>query len=69
MCGFAASASFGFLGGRLAAGTGGWTSFMTMLIGVGVVATISTWLFLNGEYKAASRGDVSPDTRSRANQK
>jgi OPA family sugar phosphate sensor protein UhpC-like MFS transporter len=69
MFGFAASASFGFLGGRLAAGTGGWTSFMTMLIGVGVVATISTWLFLNGEYKAASRGDVSPDTRSRANQK
>ncbi len=56
MCGFAASASFGFLGGRLAAGAGGWTSFMTLLIVVGIVATVSTWLFMNGEYRAAKRG-------------
>ena len=55
MCGFAASASFGFLGGRLAAGAGGWTSFMTMLIVVGIVATIATWLFMNAEYRAARR--------------
>ncbi len=55
MCGFAASASFGFLGGRLAAGAGGWTSFMTVLIVIGAVATIATWLFMNGEYRAARR--------------
>jgi sugar phosphate permease len=59
MCGFAASASFGFLGGRLAAGAGGWTSFMTLLIVIGVVATISTWLFTDGEYRAAKRVSVA----------
>jgi sugar phosphate permease len=59
MCGFAASASFGFLGGRLAAGEGGWSSFMTLLIVVGVVATISTWLFMNGEYQAVRRAKVA----------
>jgi len=35
MFGFAASASFGFIAGRLAAGVGGWPSFMNLLIGVG----------------------------------
>ena len=60
MCGFAASASFGFLGGRLAAGTGGWTSFMTLLIVIGVIAAVSTWLFMNGEYQAERRVNQLP---------
>ena len=59
MGGFAASASFGFLGGRLAAGAGGWTGFMTLLIVIGIVGTISTWLFMNGEYKASRAAAVS----------
>jgi len=59
MCGFAASASFGFLGGRLAAGTGGWTSFMTLLILITILASIFTWLFTNGEYRAAVRAQAS----------
>jgi len=53
MFGFAASASFGFIAGRLAAGDGGWGSFMNLLIGVGLVATVSTWLFMHGEYRAS----------------
>jgi len=53
MCGFAASASFGFVTGRLAASAGGWTSFMMLLAAVGGVAAVSTWLFMHGEYKAA----------------
>ncbi|MDX2314624.1 MAG: MFS transporter [Gammaproteobacteria bacterium] len=59
MSGFAASASFGFMGGRLAASAGGWSSFMALLIIIGVVATISTWLFMNGEYRAASRANAT----------
>ena len=58
MCGFAASASFGFLGGRLAAGTGGWNSFMTLLILLGATATVFTWLFMNGEYQVARRANM-----------
>jgi OPA family sugar phosphate sensor protein UhpC-like MFS transporter len=58
MCGFAASASFGFLGGRLAAGEGGWASFMTMLIVVGTAATIATWLFMTAEFQAARRASL-----------
>ena len=53
MCGFAASATFGFVAGRLAAGEGGWISFMTLLAAVGVVATISTWFFMHGECQAS----------------
>jgi hypothetical protein len=30
-----------------------------LLIVVGVVATISTWLFMNGEYQAARRAKVA----------
>ena len=59
MSGFAASASFGFMGGRLAASAGGWSNFMALLIIIGVVATISTWLFMNGEYRAASRANAT----------
>ena len=59
MSGFAASASFGFVGGRLAASAGGWSSFMALLIIIGVVATISTWLFMNGEYRAAIRANAT----------
>lgn len=55
MFAFAASASFGFLAGRLAAGAGGWDSFMSLLIGVGMTAAVSTWFFMHGEYRAASR--------------
>lgn len=55
MCGFAASASFGFVGGRLAVGAGSWTSFMTMLLVITVLAAIFTWLFTNGEYRATIR--------------
>jgi OPA family sugar phosphate sensor protein UhpC-like MFS transporter len=60
MCGFAASASFGFLGGRLAAGVGGWTSFMTLLVVITVLAATFTWLFTNGEYRAAVQAKVAP---------
>lgn len=53
MFGFAASATFGFVSGRLVDGPGGWDSFMNLLIAVGVAATVSTWMFMHGEYKAA----------------
>ncbi len=51
--GFAASASFGFIGGRLADGAGGWASFMNMLILLSVIATASVWMFMHREYKAS----------------
>jgi sugar phosphate permease len=60
MCGFAASATFGFVGGRLASGPGGWFGFMTALILIGTVATAATWMFMNGEYRA-SRDLASAD--------
>ena len=56
MSGFAASATFGFAASRLAAGDGGWTSFMTLLLVIGISATAFTWLFTHGEYKAARVG-------------
>ncbi len=51
--GFAASASFGFIGGRLADSAGGWDSFMNMLVVIILVATLSVWAFMHGEYKAS----------------
>lgn len=56
MFAFAASASFGFLAGRLAAGAGGWDSFMNLLLAIGMAAAVSTWFFMRGEARqSASR--------------
>ena len=52
--GFAASATFGFMGGRLADSAGGWSSFMNMLILVSAAGVISVWVFLHSEYKAVT---------------
>jgi OPA family sugar phosphate sensor protein UhpC-like MFS transporter len=51
--GFAASASFGFLGGRLADSSGGWNSFMNMVVLITLIATIAVWAFMHGEYKSS----------------
>lgn len=53
--GFAASATFGFMGGRLADSAGGWSSFMNMLILVSAAGVLSVWVFLHSEYKAATQ--------------
>ncbi|MDX2368261.1 MAG: MFS transporter [Colwellia sp.] len=53
--GFAASATFAFIGGRLADSAGGWSSFMNMLILISAVGIISVWAFMHAEYKAAKR--------------
>ncbi len=53
--GFAASATFGFVGGRLADSAGGWSSFMNLLILISTVGIISVWAFMHAEYKSASR--------------
>jgi len=55
--GFAASATFAFIGGRLADSSGGWSSFMNMLILIAAVGIISVWAFMHSEYKAAKRTD------------
>jgi len=51
--GFAASATFAFIGGRLADSEGGWSSFMNMLILISVTGIISVWAFMHSEYLAA----------------
>jgi len=51
--GFAASASFGFIGGRLADSSGGWFSFMTLLLILAAAGAASVWMFLQAEYKAS----------------
>ncbi|AAZ25016.1 MFS transporter [Colwellia psychrerythraea] len=56
--GFAASATFAFIGGRLADSSGGWSSFMNMLILISAVGIISVWAFMHSEYKAAKRLDI-----------
>jgi OPA family sugar phosphate sensor protein UhpC-like MFS transporter len=56
--GFAASATFAFIGGRLADSAGGWSSFMNMLILISAVGIISVWAFMHAEYKAAKSGEV-----------
>ncbi len=53
--GFAASASFGFIGGRLADSSGGWDSFMNMIILIALISTLSVWGFMNAEYKASHK--------------
>jgi OPA family sugar phosphate sensor protein UhpC-like MFS transporter len=52
--GLAASATFGFLGGRLADSAGGWDSFMTMIVIIVVVALISVFGFMHAESKLYS---------------
>ena len=59
MCGFTASASFGFIGGRLVVGPDGWSSFMTVLILITLITTVFTWLFMHGECKVASQDEDS----------
>lgn len=54
--GFAASAMFGFIGGRLADSEGGWSSFMNMLILISAIGIISVWAFMHSEYSAAKQG-------------
>ncbi|MEW6996147.1 MFS transporter [Colwelliaceae bacterium BS250] len=52
--GFAASATFAFIGGRLADSAGGWSSFMNMIILISALGIISVWAFMHSEYKAVS---------------
>ena len=33
---------------------------MTLLIVIGVIAAVSTWLFMNGEYQAERRANQLP---------
>lgn len=54
--GFAASAAFAFIGGRLADSAGGWSSFMNMLILISAVGIISVWAFMHSEYTAEKQG-------------
>ena len=53
MCGFAASATFGFVLGRVITGSGGWPAFMDTLMITAAVAAVSTFVFMRGEAKAA----------------
>ncbi|WP_286265938.1 MFS transporter [Thalassotalea atypica] len=53
--GFAASATFAFVGGRLADSAGGWSSFMNMLILISAAGVASVWAFMHAEYKAANK--------------
>ena len=53
--GFAASATFAFIGGRLADSADGWSNFMNMLIFISAAGVISVWAFMHSEYKAAKR--------------
>ena len=49
--GLGASATFGFVGGRLADSAGGWDSFMSMILTIVVIAMISVFAFMNAECK------------------
>ena len=51
--GFAASAAFGFIGGRLADSSGGWGSFTNMLLVLAAINVASVWGFMQAEYKAS----------------
>ncbi len=53
--GFAASAAFGFIGGRLADSSGGWDSFMSMILLLVVIAMLSVWGFMHAEYRATRK--------------
>ncbi|GAW96405.1 MULTISPECIES: MFS transporter [Colwellia] len=53
--GFAASATFAFIGGRLADSAGGWSSFINMLILISAVGILSVWAFMHAEYRAAKQ--------------
>ncbi len=47
--GFAASAMFSFIGGRLADSSGGWGSFMNMLILISTLCIVAVWAFMQAE--------------------
>ena len=47
--GFAASVAFSFAGGHLASQTGGWNSFLSLLICIAIFSWVITVWFLNGE--------------------
>jgi OPA family sugar phosphate sensor protein UhpC-like MFS transporter len=49
--GLGASATFGFVGGRLADSAGGWASFMNLIIVIVVVAMFSVFAFMHAESK------------------
>lgn len=51
--GFAASAVFAFVGGRIADSAFGWDGFMLMLVVLSVCGLLSVWGFLQGEYQAS----------------
>jgi len=55
--GFAASAAFAFIGGRLADGAGGWGSFMNMLIIISMLGIISVWAFMQAEFLAKKQSN------------
>ena len=57
--GFAASAAFAFIGGRLADSAGGWSSFMNMLILISAVGIIAVWAIMQAEYSAAKQGKIN----------
>lgn len=52
MFSFAASASFGFIAGRVAASALGWDGFLIFMQGIAVAAAVATWFFMQGEYRA-----------------
>ena len=53
--GYGASVPFGFIGGRLADSAGGWSSFMTLLLVLSILATVSVWLFMRAEYRSVEK--------------
>jgi MFS transporter, OPA family, sugar phosphate sensor protein UhpC len=52
--GVGASATFGFVGGRLADSAGGWDSFMNLIVTIVVIATISVFAFMHTESRQSS---------------
>ncbi len=53
--GYGAGIPFGFIGGRLADSAGGWSSFMTLLLVLSILATVSVWLFMRAEYRTVEK--------------
>jgi len=49
--GFAASATFNFVGGRITDSAGGWNYFMGVLFIITLGAAVFSWIFLHREYK------------------
>jgi OPA family sugar phosphate sensor protein UhpC-like MFS transporter len=61
--GLGASATFGFVGGRLADSAGGWNSFMNLIVILVMIAMISMFAFMHAESKPAS-GPEGPIPRT-----